>query len=186
MNLKALNSPKIKKIKSSNLKFWKLLKISKLINNKNFIVNSVPAHTHFYKRIDEVMWPPINNPYYPTPSNILHLLNSLVMSSHQMSPFESKSRYQSCKVEFNQPSCWLYSVSNLLVFQQLVSLYLGEILVRVVSEIVWRNAKECARKTGTHDWISRVTRGCKPPETAHVPGMSEVEASRQLEHYKTK
>ena len=41
-----------------------------------------------------------------------------------------------CKVEFNQLSCWLYSVSNLLVFQQLVTLYLGGILVRVVSEIV--------------------------------------------------
>ena len=41
-----------------------------------------------------------------------------------------------CKVEFYQPSYWLYSVSNLLVFQQLVILYLGEILVGVVSEIV--------------------------------------------------
>ena len=41
-----------------------------------------------------------------------------------------------CRVEFNQPSCWLYSVPNFLVFQQLVTLYLGEILVRVVSEIV--------------------------------------------------
>ena len=41
-----------------------------------------------------------------------------------------------CKVEFNQASCWLYSVPNLLVFQQLVTLYLGEIFVRVVSEIV--------------------------------------------------
>ena len=41
-----------------------------------------------------------------------------------------------CKVEFNQPSCWVYSVPNLLVFQQLVTLYLCEILVRVVSEIV--------------------------------------------------
>ena len=41
-----------------------------------------------------------------------------------------------CKVEFNKPSCWLYSVSNLLVFQQLVTLYLGGILVRVMSEIV--------------------------------------------------
>ena len=27
-----------------------------------------------------------------------------------------------CKVEFYQPTCWLYSVSNLLVFQQLVTL----------------------------------------------------------------
>ena len=41
-----------------------------------------------------------------------------------------------CKVEFYQPSYWLYSVSNFLVFQQLVILYLGGILVRVVSEIV--------------------------------------------------
>ena len=41
-----------------------------------------------------------------------------------------------CKVEFYQPFYWLYSVLNLLVLQQLVTLYLGGILVRVVSEIV--------------------------------------------------
>ena len=40
-----------------------------------------------------------------------------------------------CKVEFIQPSCWLYSVPNLLVFQQLVTLYLSGFVVRVVSEI---------------------------------------------------
>ena len=40
-----------------------------------------------------------------------------------------------CKVEFNQPSCWLYSGPNLLVFQHIVTLYLGRIVVRVVSEI---------------------------------------------------
>ena len=40
-----------------------------------------------------------------------------------------------CKVEFNQPSCSLYSVPNLLVFQQLVTLYSGGFVVRVVSEI---------------------------------------------------
>ena len=40
-----------------------------------------------------------------------------------------------CKVEFNQLSCWLYSVPNLLIFQHLVTLYLGGIVVRVVSEI---------------------------------------------------
>ena len=66
---------------------------------------------------------------------------------------------------------------NLLVFQQLLTLYLGGILVRVVSEIVLRNVQECARKIGTRDWISGVTRGCKLPEAAHVPGMPEVEAS---------
>ena len=41
-----------------------------------------------------------------------------------------------CKVEFNQPSCWLYFVPNFFVFQQWVTLYLDGILVRVVSEIV--------------------------------------------------
>ena len=41
-----------------------------------------------------------------------------------------------CKVEFYQPSCWLYSMTNFLVFQQLVTLYLGGVLIRVVSEIV--------------------------------------------------
>ena len=40
-----------------------------------------------------------------------------------------------CKVEINQPFCWLYSMSNLLIFQHLVTLYLGGIVVRVVSEI---------------------------------------------------
>ena len=40
-----------------------------------------------------------------------------------------------CKVEFNQPSYWLYSVLNLFVFQHLVTLYLGGFVVRVVSEI---------------------------------------------------
>ena len=40
-----------------------------------------------------------------------------------------------CKVEFNQPFYWLYSMPNLLVFQHLVTLYLGGIVVRVVSEI---------------------------------------------------
>ena len=40
-----------------------------------------------------------------------------------------------CKVEFNQPSCWIYFMPNLLVFQYLVTLYLGGIIVKVVSEI---------------------------------------------------
>ena len=39
------------------------------------------------------------------------------------------------KVEFIQPSNWLYSVPNLLVIQHLVTLYLGGFVVRVVSEI---------------------------------------------------
>ena len=51
-----------------------------------------------------------------------------------------------CKVEFNQPSCWFYSVSNLLIIQHLETLYLGENHVRVVCERVWRKAQECAFK----------------------------------------
>ena len=43
--------------------------------------------------------------------------------------------YGVCKVEFIQPSNWLYSMPNLLVFQHLVTLYLGGLVVRVVSEI---------------------------------------------------
>ena len=45
------------------------------------------------------------------------------------------NKVRSCKVEFNQPFYWLYSVPNLLVFQHLVTLYLGRFDVRVVSEI---------------------------------------------------
>ena len=48
---------------------------------------------------------------------------------------EDRGEIYSCKVEFNQPSCWLYSVPNLLVFQHLVTVYLGRFVVRVVSEI---------------------------------------------------
>ena len=42
---------------------------------------------------------------------------------------------ENCKVEFNQPSYWLYSMPNLLIFQHLVTLYLGGFVVRVMSEI---------------------------------------------------
>ena len=45
------------------------------------------------------------------------------------------AKEEDCKVEFNQPFCWLYSVLNLLVFQHLVTLYLGGFVARVVSEI---------------------------------------------------
>ena len=43
------------------------------------------------------------------------------------------------KVEFNQLSYQFYSVPNLLIFQQLVTMYLGGILVWVVNEIVRLN-----------------------------------------------
>ena len=63
-------------------------------------------------------------------------------NDQEIDPFKDKnpeSKYgqvKSCKVEFNQPSCWLYSVPNLLVFQQLETLYLGGNHVRVVCERV--------------------------------------------------
>ena len=49
--------------------------------------------------------------------------------------FLDNCRNKDCKVEFIQPSNWLYSVPNLLVIQHLVTLYLGGFDVRVVSEI---------------------------------------------------
>ena len=48
-----------------------------------------------------------------------------------------------CKVEFNQPSCWLYSVPNLLVIQHLETLYLGGNYVRVVCVRCEEKAQEC-------------------------------------------
>ena len=71
-------------------------------------------------------------------SNILLLkeIGMLTMSKKvQQKLFIYNNIIQDCKVEFNQPFCWLYSVPNLLVFQQLVTLYLGGFVVRVVSEI---------------------------------------------------
>ena len=51
---------------------------------------------------------------------------------------------------------------NLLVFQQLVTLYLGGIVVRVVSEIECWNAQECARKQslviGSRGWLAAASR----------------------------
>ena len=73
-----------------------------------------------------------------------------------------------CKVEFNQPSSWLYSVPNLLVFQHLVTLYLGGLVVRVVSDMSEVCSRVC-KKTET--------RGCMPSNAAHVPSMLEVELS---------
>ena len=47
-----------------------------------------------------------------------------------------KAKGGDCKVEFNQPSYWLYFVPNMLVIQQLVTLYLGGNHVRVMCERV--------------------------------------------------
>ena len=62
--------------------------------------------------------------------------NSHVTSRVCFRILSQNSQRGNCKVEFYQPSCWLYSVPNLLVFLQLVTLYLGVNHVRVVSERV--------------------------------------------------
>ena len=72
-----------------------------------------------------------------------------------------------CNVEFNQPSYWLYSVPNLLVFQHLVTLYLGGFVVRVMSEI--ECCSRVCKKTETRGLFSRVARSFKPPDAAHMP-----------------
>ena len=78
-----------------------------------------------------------------------------------------------CKVEINQPCCWLYSVPNLLVIQQLVTLCLGGNHVRVVCERVWKNDQDCAMKQGltarSHRWLT----ACKPPKDAHEWSMQK-------------
>ena len=82
------------------------------------------SHFHiFYKHIPHKI--PIHTPHIS--------LNSM---PHIVYIYKIHVQQSICKVEFNQPSCWLYSVPNLFVFQQLVTLYLGGILVKVVSKIV--------------------------------------------------
>ena len=68
----------------------------------------------------------------PKPQTQSNLTVILIL---QISRPQIKKLWTTCKVEFNQPSCCLYFVPNLLVFQQLVTLYLGGFVVRVVSEI---------------------------------------------------
>ena len=62
---------------------------------------------------------------------------------------DREATIRSCKVEFIQPSNWLYSVPNLLVFQHLVALYLGGLVVRVVSEIEWSLLKSVQENRGS-------------------------------------
>ena len=58
-------------------------------------------------------------------------------------------------------------------------MYLGEIHIRVVSERVWRNVQDNAKK-------QELTIRSRECFDEHVPSMPEVEASCQLEHYRKK
>ena len=52
-----------------------------------------------------------------------------------------------CKVEFNQPSCWLYFVPNFFVFLQLETLYLGGNHVRVVCVRECKKLLKCMQRS---------------------------------------
>ena len=82
--------------------------------------------------------------------------------------------------------CWLHSMQNLLIIQQLKTLYLGGNYVRVVCEGVWKFDQVYAikehLKIGSHDWLV----SGDSPEVSHVWSMHEVKGSWQLDHYRTK
>ena len=69
--------------------------------------------------------------------------------------------------------CWLYSVPNLLVFQQLDTLYLGENYVRVVCEKVWR-FQVCEHL----EWFSQLD--LASDKRGNSPKCHECEACRKL------
>ena len=99
----------------------------------------------------------------------------------------SKNMWICCKVEFYQPSCWLYSVLNLLVFQQLETLYLGGNHVRVMC--VWESVKNCSsvcKETGTRGWTSRVARDCKLPDWSTHAKHAKSWSITPAVHYRTK
>ena len=77
----------------------------------------------------------VRTPMSPNVKLTVDLLGKSVDSSLYRSMISSLLYLTTCKVEFIQPSNWLYSVPNLLVIQHLVTLYLGGFDVRVVSEI---------------------------------------------------
>ena len=69
--------------------------------------------------------------------------------------------------------CWLYSVPNLLVFQQLDTLYLGGNYVRVVCEKVWR-FQVCEHS----EWFSRLD--LASDKWVNSPKCNECEACKEL------
>ena len=83
-----------------------------------------------------------------------------------------------CKVEFNQPSCWLYSVPNSLVFRW-----------ESCKGSVWESVKNCSsvcKEARTHGWISRVARGCKPPDWSTHAKHARSWSVAPVVHYRTK
>ena len=62
-------------------------------------------------------------------------------------------------------------MTNLLIIQQLETLYLGGDHVRLVCERVRRNAQDCAVKQGLAAGSRGRLTACKPPKVAHVQSM---------------
>ena len=68
--------------------------------------------------------------------------------------FDLTTRF--CKVEFNQPSCWLYSVPN---FAYNLAINNPVFMCESCKGSVWKSVKKCWKlcsEAGTCSWISRV------------------------------
>ena len=90
------------------------------------------THTHTHTHTNIYIYIYI---FYLSTCNTLYNENNCTYAICIVGPLPIVEKYRNCKVEFIQPSNWLYSVPNLLVIQHLVTLYLGGFVVRVVSEI---------------------------------------------------
>ena len=69
-----------------------------------------------------------------------------------------------CKVEFNQPSCWLYSMPK---FACKLAISNPVFRWELCKGSVWKSMKKCSslcKEVGTRGWISRVACSCKPVE----------------------
>ena len=97
-----------------------------------------------------------------------------------------KFKFCFCKVELNQPFCWLYSVPNLLVIQHLEILYLDGNHVRVVCERVWKKAQKCAFCRNSRLDLASGSQLSNHQKRHTCEACRGAEESHQLLHYKTK
>ena len=83
----------------------------------------------------------------PIPFKVLRLSSMHRVKFMQLLCCSTISCWDFCKVEFNQPSCWLYSVPSLLVFQHLETLYLGGNHARVVCVRECEELLKCVQRS---------------------------------------
>ena len=91
----------------------------------------------------------------------------VAIKTQVLTNFITEFTHAQCKVEFNQPSCWLYSMPNFFISQHLETLYLGGNHVRVVCERVWRKTQDCALSKGLTTRSRILLAACKLPKDAH-------------------